>query len=166
VKGIEYLVDAVAGLRDELPDLQLVIAGDGPGRRALEQRARKSGISDRVRFAGWVDDIENEMAEWQIAALPSLAEGLGIAALEAMAAGMPVIASDVGGLREIIQDGTTGFLIPPRNPASLAAKIAELARNPELRSRVGEAARAHVAKNFSIEREVSAIQSAYEKLLA
>ena len=166
VKGIGYLIAALALIQDDVPDLRLEIAGDGPEMAKLQRSAREAGVAARVRFLGWVDDVETVMARWDIVAQPSIAEGLGIAALEAMALGMPVIASDVGGLREIMDDGITGFLVPPGDSHSLAMRISGLARDPSLRASVGEAARAHVAKNFSMEKESNAIKSAYERLLA
>jgi glycosyltransferase involved in cell wall biosynthesis len=119
-----------------------------------------------VTFLGWIDDVESVMSHWDIVAQPSLAEGLGISALQAMALGIPVVASDVGGLREIITNDVTGFLVPPSDAQRLALRIADLARDAGLRQRIGEAARAHAAANFSLERESRAIQSAYERLLA
>jgi glycosyltransferase involved in cell wall biosynthesis len=162
VKGIEYLIEAVSHLKD----VHLEIAGDGPQREELERAVTVFGVSDEVTFTGWIDDVAEEMSTWDIYAQPSIAEGFGIAALEAMALGIPVVASDVGGLREIIVDGETGFLVSPKSPGRLAARIRELAADSELRARLGQAGRERAAKYFSRERECAAIQSAYEKLLA
>ena len=106
------------------------------------------------------------MSQWDIYAQPSLAEGLGIAALEAMGLGIPVVASDVGGLKEIITDCETGYLVEPKSAARLAARIRDLAEDPDLRQRIGNAARQKAARDFSRERECAAIQSAYERLLS
>jgi glycosyltransferase involved in cell wall biosynthesis len=166
VKGIACLIAAMSMLRDDFPDMRLEIAGDGPEMAGLAQAAMAAGVSDRVTFLGWIDDVESVMSHWDIVAQPSLAEGLGISALQAMALGIPVVASDVGGLREIITNDVTGFLVPPSDAQRLALRIADLARDAGLRQRIGEAARAHAAANFSLERESRAIQSAYERLLA
>jgi glycosyltransferase involved in cell wall biosynthesis len=166
VKGIGYLVAALSLLRDDFPDLFLEIAGDGPELSKLQQSARQANVERRVTFLGWVNDIDAAMSRWDIVAQPSIAEGLGIAALEAMARGIPVVASDVGGLREIIVDNTTGFLVPPGDSHSIAMKLSELAGDHSLRARMGSAARDHASKNFSLDKESAAIRSAYERLLA
>ena len=162
VKGIGYLIDAVKSL----DDVHLVIAGDGPEKQRLEKLTREAALGDRVTFTGWVDDIRDAMSDWDIYAQPSIAEGLGIAALEAMAQGIPVVASEIGGLREIVVNGETGFLVPSKDSAQLAAHLKELVCNPDLRARMGEAARRRATENFSRERESNAIQTAYQKLLA
>ena len=161
VKGIKYLIEAVKAL----DNVRLVIAGDGPEKERLENLARNESLLDRVTFTGWVDDIARTMSTWDIYAQPSVAEGLGIAALEAMSLGIPVVASDVGGLREIVVNGKTGFLVPPEDSAQLAAHLKELACNEELRGAMGEAARVRATEKFSRERESQALQSAYQKLL-
>ena len=161
VKGIKYLIEAVKSL----DNVRLVIAGDGPEKERLENLARHESLLDRVTFTGWVDDIGRTMSTWDIYVQPSIAEGLGIAALEAMSLGIPVVASDVGGLREIVVNGKTGFLVPPEDSAQLAAHLKELACNAELRRSMGEAARLRATEKFSRERESQALQSAYQKLL-
>jgi glycosyltransferase involved in cell wall biosynthesis len=149
-----------------LDDVHLVIAGDGPEKQRLEKLTREAALGDRVTFTGWVDDIRDAMSDWDIYAQPSIAEGIGIAALEAMAQGIPVVASEIGGLREIVVNGETGFLVPSKDSAQLAAHLKELVCNPDLRARMGEAARRRATENFSRERESNAIQTAYQKLLA
>lgn len=166
VKGISFLIGAIALLRERIPHLRLVIAGDGPERPKLETQVRASGLEKAVKFAGWIDDVAAELPNWDLYVQPSLAEGLGISVLEAMAAGIPVVASDVGGLKEVIDDGVTGFLVPPRDTVTLAERIAQLASDRSLRSRMGDASRAHVIEHFNLERESQAIRTAYEKLLA
>jgi glycosyltransferase involved in cell wall biosynthesis len=162
VKGIEYLIEAIS----HLENIELEIAGDGPELPELERIAAVFGVGDEVTFTGWVDDMSETMARWDIYVQPSVAEGLGIAALEAMALGIPVVASDVGGLREIVVNGETGYLVPPKSAAKLAGRIRELANDPALRRRLGDNARKRAATEFSRERECAAIQSAYAKLLS
>ncbi|HKY97209.1 MAG TPA: glycosyltransferase [Gemmatimonadaceae bacterium] len=166
VKGISYLIESLALLARHSPPIRLEIAGHGPERLKLEAAAARAGVADRVAFLGWVDDVPSAMDKWDIVALPSLAEGLGIAALEAMARGIPVVATQVGGLSEIIVDGRTGFLVPPKDPQAMADRISQLAKDPALRAKLGNAARERAADLFSVERESQAIQSAYQSLLA
>jgi glycosyltransferase involved in cell wall biosynthesis len=162
VKGIAYLIEAIS----HLENVDLEIAGDGPEHAELERTAAVFGVSDEVTFTGWVDDVSEIMSRWDIYAQPSIAEGLGIAALEAMAQGIPVVATDVGGLREVVIDGETRYLVAPKSPARLAARIRDLSNDADLRARLGDAGRRRAREEFSRERESAAIQSAYEKLLA
>lgn len=166
VKGIEHLIAAAKLLEREFPKLILEIAGTGVDRPRLHGQAIAAEIADRVRFIGWKDDITALMSEWDVYVQPSLAEGFGIAALEAMAAGLPVVATRVGGLCELVEDGTTGWLVNAGDPKALAHRIGSLIREPDMRLRMGNAGRQRAATRFSLEREASSIQSAYERLLA
>lgn len=166
VKGISFFIDAMRSVSQSVPQLRAEIAGDGPERTSLENQVRERDLEKIVSFAGWVDDISQTMRGWDIYVQPSLAEGLGISALEAMACGIPVVASNVGGLREIIVDGVTGFLVPPGDTRALAEKIWLLTTDATLRASMGNAARARVIEHFNLERESHAIRTAYERLLA
>lgn len=164
VKGIRDLIEAIALLVEAHPALRLEIAGTGTLREALEGDARRLGIADRVRFLGWRDDLPSVMATWKIFVLPSLDEGFGVAALEAMAAGLPVIATAVGGLRELVEDGRTGFLVPSKSPRELAARLRQLFENPELREAMGAAGRQRAGEQFSAEEMVRKTIEVYDSL--
>lgn len=166
IKGIVDLIAAVALLASRGLDAQLDIAGTGPEENALLEASATHGVSERVHFLGWIDDVQESMCHWDVYAQPSRAEGFGLSVLEAMAAGLPVVATSVGGLPEIVLEGETGFLVPPATPAALAERIERLARAPELRARMGDRGRARALGQFSAERESFEIQSAYESLLA
>ncbi|MEO5588785.1 MAG: glycosyltransferase family 4 protein [Gemmatimonadaceae bacterium] len=166
VKGVGFLIEALRTLRETWPGMRLEIAGDGPDRASLEKACAESGLAGMVRFLGWVSEVNEPMRGWDIYAQPSLAEGFGIAALEAMAHGIPVVASDVGGLSEAIANGETGFLVAPCDSRMLATRIAGLAGDPTLRSRMGAAARRRVAEHFSLEQEAATLLKAYESLLS
>ncbi|MEO8192469.1 MAG: glycosyltransferase family 4 protein [Gemmatimonadales bacterium] len=166
VKGISYLLSAMKQILIDDPDTVLQIAGAGPDRHKLESEAEWAGVAGSTRFVGWQDDVATLMNRWDIYVQPSLSEGLGIAVLEAMAIGLPVVATAVGGLREIVLHGETGYLVPPRDPDALAGSVCELMRDPRLRARMGDAGRRRATEHFSLEREVTAIQSAYDRLLA
>ena len=163
LKGLQYLIEAIHLLRER--QIHLEIAGTGPEESSLRDTARRLGLAGRVRFLGWVDP-SIVLPRWHVFSLPSLEEAFGIAALEAMAAGLPVIASDVGGLPELVTDGETGFLIPPKSPALLASRIEQLFDDPALRVRMGFAARTRARQNFSVARMVEQITKLYTDLLS
>jgi glycosyltransferase involved in cell wall biosynthesis len=165
LKGIEYLLRAAAELRHDFPTLRVEIAGTGPERPKLEEQAQQSGLGEHVRLLGWVEDIPALLRRWDVFVMPSLEEGLGNAALEAMAAGLPVVASSVGGLLEIVEDGTTGWLVPPRDPAALALHLRLLLSNRELRWRMGAAGYSRVRDHFSFAQMVEGFARLYEELL-
>ncbi len=141
------------------------IAGDGPERPALEALADALGIADRVRFAGRRDDVPDLLAAADVFVMPSRSEGLGIAALEAMAAGLPVVASAVGGLGEAVVDGRTGLLVPPDDPAALAAALGRLVDDGALRARLGAAGPGRVDEGFRPEQMVAAYEDLYREML-
>jgi glycosyltransferase involved in cell wall biosynthesis len=148
-KGCDILLDALAGLR-HLP-FTLDVVGDGPDRVALEAQAAAAGIADRVTFAGWVP--RERMGEHFLAAaafvLPSHIEGMPNAMLEAMAHGLPVVATDVPGNRDLVEHGRTGLLVPPASAEALAAAIERVIGDAGLRARLGAAAREHVARHHT-----------------
>jgi glycosyltransferase involved in cell wall biosynthesis len=162
VKGVHHLIEALTHLTEL--NIVLDIAGSGPERPRLERLALDAGLADRVHFLGWRDDLEVLMTSWQIYAQPSLAEGLGISALEAMASGLPVVAGNHGGLPEVVSDGESGLLVDPRDSHALAAAIRRLVSDPEVSLRMGAAARERVARDFSAERELTALEAVYARL--
>jgi glycosyltransferase involved in cell wall biosynthesis len=161
-KGIAFLLEATRSL----PDVQVVIAGDGPQRDALERQARALGVGGRVVFLGRRSDVPQLLACSDIVVLPSLNEGLPLAVLEAMAAGKPVVATIVGGTDELIADGQTGLLVPPRDPPALAAAVRSLAENPKLASAIAAAGRRHVEQSFSATAMLERVTTIYEELLS
>src|SRR5919198_85514 len=120
-------------------------------------------ISPLVSFLGWQSDIALLHRRWCIFVIPSVSEGFGLSALEAMASGLPVVASAVGGLNELVEDGVTGFLVPPRDPRELADRIDRLLRSSELRIGMGAAARARASAMFSREQMVETIEGVYRQ---
>ncbi len=164
-KGIEYLLDAAAVLRPEFPDLRVEIAGTGPERENLEQRAARLGLTGRVEFLGWVNDLNAVLPRWDVFVIPSLEEGFGIAALEGMAVGLPVVASAVGGLPEIVEDGISGWLVPPGNVEALASRLRLLLSSQELRLRMGAAAQARVRDHFSSAQMAENFARYYDEIL-
>ncbi len=147
-KGFGDLIDAVAILSNEFPSLALILAGQGPLRGELERQVERLGLSNRVRFPGFVSEVQPVLDSLDVFVLPSLCETLGYALLEAMATELPAIGSAVGGIPEVIAEGETGFLIPPRDPVRLAAVLRKVFRNCELRPAMGAAGRARVIRHF------------------
>jgi glycosyltransferase involved in cell wall biosynthesis len=165
LKGIEYLLDAAAVLRHELPSLRVEIAGSGPQRRKLEQRVEELDLAGSVEFLGWVGDLNSVLPRWDVFVMPSLEEGFPIAALDAMAAGLPVVASSVGGVPELIEDGRTGWLVPPRDVEALASRLRLLLNNLELRLAMGTAAQTRVRDHFSLAQMTDNFRKLYDELL-
>lgn len=160
-KGYDVLVRALPAL----PGVAAVLVGDGSERVALERLAGELGVSDRLRITGWLEEGRAELAAFDVFVLPSRYEGLPLAVLEAMLAGVPVVASDVGSVRDAIRDGHTGLLVPPGDATRLAGAIRR-ALEPELGKRLGAAARAQALDRFTVERMVRAYEELYEEVLA
>jgi glycosyltransferase involved in cell wall biosynthesis len=165
IKGLRYLLDAISILAPDFPDLRLEIAGDGSLQETLKQQCHRLGLSGMVSFLGWREDLPSVMAGWDIFVFPSLDEGFGIAALEAMAAGLPVIASEVGGLCELVRNGETGWLVPPASPVDLAQRLCQLIRDQRMREAMGIAGRKRATDFFTISRMVAQTVAVYDGLL-
>jgi glycosyltransferase involved in cell wall biosynthesis len=164
-KGLCYLIEAAALFPPEERPV-FVVVGDGPLRAELRELADKSGVSSRFVLAGVRRDVPLILGALDLLVLPSVTEGLGLILLEAMAASLPVVATAVGGVPEVVLDGETGVLVPPGDPAALARAIADLLRVPERARRLGAAGRERVARLFTVERMVGQISALYQEALA
>ena len=162
-KGVDLLLEACARLGRQVT---LLVAGDGPERASLERSAHELGLGSGARFLGARSDKAELLAACDVFALASRAEGLGVAALEAMAAARPLVVTAVGGLREAVVAERTGLVVPPGDPLALAAALRRLADEPELRARLGAAGPARVAEGFLAEQMVAAYESLYRAVLA
>jgi glycosyltransferase involved in cell wall biosynthesis len=118
-----------------------------------------------AKLLGWCTDVQALHRQWDVFAMPSLHEGFGLAALEAMGSGLPIVASDVGGLPELIEDSTTGYLVPPGDEVALAERLGHLLADEALRSRMGSAARERASREFSNARMAHLILEVYDRLL-
>jgi sugar transferase (PEP-CTERM/EpsH1 system associated) len=165
VKGFAYLLDAFAQIAAAYPDLYLVFVGDGPDKRPLQTAAQQLPIANRVLFLGDQQEIPRLLAGVDMLVLPSLWEGLPNVVLEAMAAGLPVVGTAVGGTPELVIHNETGLLVPPRDPAALAAAIRQLLDHPEQAAQMGRNGRQRAAKQFTIEGMVERTETLYEKIL-
>ncbi len=151
-KGHRYLIEAVGSLATTSPSIKLkcFIAGQGSLRGELERKIAQLGFADSVKLLGRIDDPRQLLWASDVFAMPSLKEGLGVAALEAMASALPMIASGVGGLGEVVEHDRTGIIVPPANPEAIASAIARLAQSAGLRSQMGAAARARAVESYSM----------------
>ncbi|MFB3785065.1 MAG: glycosyltransferase [bacterium] len=166
IKGQKTLILSAAELIRERADLHLIIVGEGPSRPALMELVENLGISNHVHFPGFRHDVGNFLCLFDIFVIPSLEEGLCSAILEAQLFALPVVASRVGGIPEIVQDGVHGFLVPPNDPAALAAALRNLLESPGLRSRMGRAGREQVLEWFTAEQMAKATAEIYNALVA
>ncbi len=164
-KGHRHLFAALKMLHPQRPQLRVLLFGQGPLRAELEARASRDGLASIVRFVGFRDDLPRWMGGLDVLAHPADREGLGIALLQAQAAGVPVVASRAGGMPEAVQDGTTGFLVAPADVPALADALRRLVDDPALRERMGAAARARVLEHFSIDAMVEGNLAVYREVL-
>jgi glycosyltransferase involved in cell wall biosynthesis len=165
MKGLEYFLDAANLAAAQLPEARFVIVGDGAIKHELQNRAARLGLADKVVFTGFRADVPRLLAEASLSVLPSLSEGLSNTLLESMAAGVPVIATTVGGNPEIVEDGVSGLLVPPRDSATLAKAMISVLNNPALASSLGKAGERRVAEVFSMERSVREVERLYQRLV-
>lgn len=148
-KNVGLLLKAFALVAKEIPEATLRVYGDGPERETLASLAESLGIGPKTAFLGHVPEAGTRCGEFAIFAVPSSRESFGLAALEAMACGVPVVATKVGGLPELILDGETGMLVPPEDERAMADALLKVLREPELARRLGEAGRVRAAAYFS-----------------
>jgi glycosyltransferase involved in cell wall biosynthesis len=165
-KGFDVLIDALSLLARDDRVARLWIAGEGPQRAALQRRALRRGVAEQLRLLGRRDDVADLLGACDVFAMPSRREGLGVAALEAMALARPVVATRVGGLAEAVVHERTGLLVPPDDSSALAEALARLVADPDLASRLGRAGPTHIAARHGRDAMVSAYEQLYAELLA
>ena len=165
-KGRVHLLEAFALLDPARRDARLVLLGDGPLRGALEARARELAIADRVHFLGHRDDVAAWLSACDVFSAPSESEGLSLSLMQAMAAGLPVIASEVGGMPEVVGNEGAGRLVPPGDVAALASELAALSEDESLRASLGRAAEARAREAFSHHAAAAETAALYDALVA
>jgi glycosyltransferase involved in cell wall biosynthesis len=166
VKRTTDVLLAFKRLRERGVDACLCMVGDGPDREPLERRAHELGIMRRTLFLGYQEDVAPFYAAFDAMILPSGNEGTPVSAIEALAAGRPVVATRVGGVPDVVRDGEDGFLVDAGDVDTLAARLAQLAGDATLRRTMGEAGRARVLGRYSVERLVDDVDRLYRSLLA
>jgi len=160
-KGMDILVDAMPYILREFPSLNLLIAGDGPLKDLLQRRTRDKGIGAHIRFLGYRNDVERLLSDIDLLVMPSKTEGFPLVLLEAMASGTPVVASNVGGIPEIVHDGHDGILVPPGDPLYLADAVIEILKNSTLREDLGRKARKKASQHFLLEKMLLELNDIY-----
>ncbi len=166
IKGVRYLIEAFAMVAQKMPNARLLLVGDGPERQNLEAMVIKEGLKEKVHFVGKIenDAIVTYMMTGDIFVLPSLSEGFGIVNLESMACGLPIIATNVGGIPEIVTDGENGFLVSPKNPAQIAEKILLLFTDDKLREKISKNNKEKV-KEYDWQNIVAKLEKVYGEVL-
>jgi len=162
VKGLRVLIESFAGLLKTHPDAQLIVVGNGPDHNWLAHQAK--GFGNSLVLTGTLSQAEvaNELAQSHALVLPSFAEGVPVVLMEAMAAGRPVIATQVAGVSELVENGVNGFIVPPGDAVGLTARMQDLADDPALRRRMGAAGRETVRAEFDIRHEAARLKSLFE----
>ena len=166
VKGYDVLLDAFAIVKSRRADAQLRVAGEGSEHQALEQKARDLGIDDAVEFMGWcdADAVKAELYGAAVSVMPSRSEGLPGSLMEAMATGIPVVATEVGGIPDLVRHGETGLLVPPENPEMLTNALCKMLEDAELRTCLAKQAQAFISDN-TWERCVDQYVGVFEQLV-
>ncbi len=165
VKGHRYFLKAASEILKEKQDIHFLVVGSGPERESLEELTNSLGITDHVTFTGFISNVSDLIPELNLLVVPSLWEGFGLTALEAMAFGVPVVATSVGGLPEIVEHGTTGLLVPPADEASLAKNILWMLEHPQEAKEMASAAKAVVEEKFTAETMARKTEEVYMKVL-
>lgn len=166
VKGHIHLVRAAHTIIRKQPGTHFLIFGRGAEKDLLSSEAKRLGVDHRIHLLGYRDDAVGWLGSMDVFALPSLSEGLPLSLLEAMAAGIPTVITEVGGMPEVVQDGLTGCIVPPGSPEALASKILFLLENPPIAAEMGAAARDRVRELYSRDRMVGNYRSLYQMALA
>jgi len=165
IKGHVYLLAAMRAVLDKIPAAQLLVVGEGRMKDELVKRVSELGIDKNVYFVSHSEDTRKTLAAMDVFVMPSLQEGLGLALMEAMAAGLAVVGSDIGGIKALIKDGENGFLVSPADTEGLAKAILDLLQDEEKRKRFGSEAAKFIAENFSQEKMVDGTERIYSECL-
>lgn len=160
-KRIDVLINAAPRILERHPDVEFLLAGDGACREELVALANRLGVSDRVRFLGHRDDVPAVLKDADVFVLPSRSEAFPNSVMEAMASGLPVVATNVGGIPELVADGRTGRLVPPGDPAALGDALLDMVEHPDRAADFGRAGRRTIEERYSFERMVEQFEDLY-----
>jgi len=164
-KGLDYFLEAAVLVRDAIPSVQFLMVGDGPLRNMVEQTIERLGLGSNVVLTGWRKDIPELLQTVDVYCLSSLSESFGLSVLEAMLAEKPVVATNVEGIPEVVDDGVTGILVPPKDPCSIAKATIHLLNNSELALKMGKVGKKRAKVLFDRDKMVTRFEDLYDKLL-
>lgn len=165
VKGADFFVEAAAGIIKKFPDTKFIIAGEGALRKGLEEKASKLGLGSRMIFAGWRDDVPAILSMLDIMVLPSLNEAVGMALIEAQAEGIPVVATDVGGISEVVRDKVTGILVGPGDSDAIAGAVTGLLSDKSKLKEMGSSGKIWVRDKFNSKDMLKRTSDLYMEIL-
>ncbi|TVP48873.1 MAG: glycosyltransferase [Gemmatimonadales bacterium] len=166
VKGTKYFIEALPLIARQVPEARFLLVGEGAEREGLMARADELGVGDRTIFTGFRTDVDRLYSLIDVSVLTSLSEGLSITILESMSAGIPVVATRVGGNPELVDEGRTGLLVPPRDPETFAGAVVTLLRDPARRRQMGAAGLKRAREEFSLPRVAARYQELYREVTA
>lgn len=161
-KGVQYLIKALPKIKNEFPGIRLEIIGDGPYKRNLVNLTKKLKMKDYVKFTGFVPNVEKYLTRFDLYVQPSLSESFGLAIVQAMGVGLPVVATNTGGIPEVITEGKSGFLVEAANPEALTEAILELLRNPKKAREMGKMAEKEAKLKFNLKDMIKQLENVYE----
>lgn len=162
-KGIQYLISALPLILKSYPNVQLEIIGDGSFRRRLEDQVELLKLTKKVHFAGFSSEVETLLSEFDLYVQPSLSESFGLAIVQAMSVGLPVVATSTGGIPEVVIDGKTGYLVPPKDVKALAKAIIEILSNREQAKKFGKTGAEIAKEKFSLKKMMDELEKVYEE---
>jgi len=165
IKGMQYLIRAMDRVHQEFPEAKLEIIGDGPFKNKLVKEVEKYKLKKIVKFVGFTNEVEKYLTKFDLYIQPSLSESFGLAIVQAMNIGLPVIATNTGGIPEVVTDGKSGVLVKPADSKELATAIIELLRNPKRGKIMGEMGRQDVRIKFNLEDMIDELESVYEEVV-
>jgi len=164
-KGVQFLIQALPRVSTEFPQVKLEIIGEGPYRRKLEKQVKRLKLEKQVKFKGFIAEVEQEMAKWDIYVQPSLSESFGLAIIQAMSVGLPVVASRAGGIPEVVTDGLSGILVEPAKAKDIILALLILCRDPKLARQMGNHGRQEVRARFDLNDSIRQLEKTYEQVV-
>ena len=165
IKGVKYFIESLPAIAERVPSARFLILGDGREREEHRQRAAALGISDKLVFAGYQPEVQRFYQAMDVSVLTSLSEGLSITILESMSHSVPVVATEVGGNPELVVDGETGLLVPPRQPQVFAEAVIRILEDAGLRESFGRAGRKRIEEHFSLRLVARRYEALYREVL-
>ena len=161
-KGMQYLIRALPKIKNEFPGIRLEIIGDGPYKRVLLNEVKKLKLKDYVKFTGFIPDIEKYLTRFDLYVQPSISESFGLAITQAMSVGLPVVATNTGGIPEVVTDGKSGLLVEVADPQALTDAILFLLRNPKKAQEMGKVAEKEAKLKFNLDSMIKELEKVYE----